>query len=260
MGCIQSTPRIYSPPRSVNNREETSERQSATLENDFSRRSSPAASPGRSSSPSNVFNQYGASLYSDFPPPPAYSYSPDSYVTEQPCDVGYPHLVGYPPAFPHPLPIPFHPPHYPSYPYSYAAGYSSSASGATLTLDRGYGYQEKGCVISTIATVTGKAYATVRRVAADQCGYDGNSGLGFEEALSILEKLGTSSSIVKAKTWSELPDLAIVSVKGKKSPYHAVVFERNEHGEFIYDWRNHGPVHHHSGDYELAEDEHLEIG
>ena len=256
MGCIQSTSRTYSPPRSVNNRDDTSERQSAVLDNDLSQRSSPAASPVRSSSPENVIYPYGASLYSNFPPPPPYSYLPLSYGTEPSGYVGHPHMMAYPPAFPPSLPMSFHPHHYPGCPYSYA----SSASGATLNLDRGYGYNEKGCVISTIATVTGKPYSTVRDVAADECGYDGNTGLYFEEALKILQRLGTSSSMVKARTWSELPDLAIVSVKGKKSPFHAVVFERNEHGEFIYDWRNHGPVQRRSSEYEFAEDEHLEIG
>ena len=260
MGCIQSTPRTYSPPRSVNNREETSERHSAALENDISQRSSPAASPVRSSSPDNLINQYGSSFYSNLPPPPPYSYSPFSYETEPPGYAGPSYMLDYPPAVPPPFPMPFHPHHYPSYANSYAAGYSSSASGATLTLDRGDGYNEKGCVISTIATVTGKPYSTVRGVAADVCNYNGNAGLYFEQALKILERLGTSSSMVKAKTWSELPDLAIVSVKGETSAYHAVVFERNEHGEFIYDWKKYGPVRRQSDDYEFAEDDHLEIG
>ena len=108
--------------------------------------------------------------------------------------------------------------------------------------------------------MTGKPYSTVRDVAADECGYDGSEGVSFIEAQRILERLGTSSSLIEAKTWSELPDLAIVSVIGKKAPYHAVVFERNEHGEFIYDWHNYGPVQRRSSDYHFAKDEHLEIG
>ena len=168
--------------------------------------------------------------------------------------------MAYPPAFPPSLPMPFHPHHYPSCPNAYAAGYASGASGASLNLDRGYGYNEAGCVISTIATVTGKPYSRVRHLAADECGYDGSEGISFIEAQRILERLGTSSSLIEAKTWSELPDLAIVMV-GQNHPYHAVVFERNEHGEFIYDWHKHGPVQRQSGDYDLVEEhDHLEIG
>jgi len=87
-------------------------------------------------------------------------------------------------------------------------------------------------------------YAKARQAAIDTINWvPGESGIDFEEAQRVLKELGIKSRRYdQVDDWSELPDLAIASVKGSEGGLHAVVFVRSENGEFIFDCDNDGPV------------------
>lgn len=236
---------------------------------------SPVASPVRSTS-SDEEPSDGASTgyYADLqrpPSPPRYSHYPntDSYLPYSAGDASdghaaYRQFQGYDyPQYP-PAPLPYYHPnasigfyHHPFY----VPGQSSTSPilGPTLTLDRGEGYSESGCMVAAIATITGVDYSRVRRIAQRLFDFDGSEGLEFFKAQGILAELGKDSTLVDAEEWSDISDLAIVTVQGRLSQYHAVVFERNEHGEFIYDWCNHTPVRRRDDEYPITESSHLRI-
>ena len=103
-------------------------------------------------------------------------------------------------------------------------------------------------------------YAVARQAAIDVTGYKPREeGMSFSDAKTVLEEsFGVKSARYDQPTdWSELPDLAIVTVAVDGDP-HAVVFARENGRELIYDSHNYGPV---SRDgYRLDSDcEYLEI-
>ncbi|QTF09561.1 hypothetical protein HC231_17795 [Brenneria izadpanahii] len=146
-----------------------------------------------------------------------------------------------------------------SHEVSYPAG-SASSHGPTLRFDRGEGWNEPGCVVACIAMVAGVPYKEARDQAESVADFDGERGLTFTEAQDILESMGVEASRHDQDVdWSDLPDLAIVSVQGEVSEAHSVVFERNGNNEYIYDWKNYAPVPR-SSNYELLSDDYyLEI-
>ena len=176
------------------------------------------------------------------PPPPAFvPYEPPP-VFIAPMPVFVPQQPVYYPQ--HQVPV-YQPP-YTSVLSNYSPPRPTAPAGASFTLDRGIGFKEGGCVISCIATVTGIDYATVRKKAfamaeKGKIDYDGN-GLSYFDAKKVLKKLGYGSLVEEARSWSAVPDLAFVTIKGAEGKHHAVLFERNSHGEFIYDWQNETPV------------------
>ena len=106
------------------------------------------------------------------------------------------------------------------------------------------GWSEQGCTVTCIAMVANIPYAKARQAAIDTINWvPGESGIDFEEAQRVLKELGIKSRRYdQVDDWSELPDLAIASVKGSEGGLHAVVFVRSENGEFIFDCDNDGPV------------------
>ncbi|WP_175413695.1 cysteine peptidase family C39 domain-containing protein [Brenneria rubrifaciens] len=138
----------------------------------------------------------------------------------------------------------------------FSAGYGASTTpleGATLRFERGEGWNESGCAVACIAMVAGVSYETAREKAKSIGNYDHTEGLTFKKAKKILKSMNIESSVyTQSGKWSDLPDLAFVSVLGSNSNSHAVVFERNGDKEIIYDWKNRGPVYR-TSDYKLRE-------
>ncbi|CPR13989.1 hypothetical protein JMY81_06360 [Brenneria goodwinii] len=147
----------------------------------------------------------------------------------------------------------------PSHEVSYPTS-SASSHGPTLRFDRAEGWSEPGCVVACIAMVAGVPYKEARDQAASVADFDGERGLTFIEAKDILESMGVEATRHDQDVdWSDLPDLAIVSVQGEVSEAHSVVFERNGDNEYIYDWKNYAPVPRSSSYELLSDDYYLEI-
>ena len=136
-----------------------------------------------------------------------------------------------------------------------SAASSSTVPGATLRVVRGRG--ESGCAISSIATVLGKTYDEVRPYAVRN-GFTPQEGMTYPEMKATIKAMGGKAKIRYADEWAEVADRAIVSIRTARGGLHAVAFERNDAGRFIYDNNNHGPIER-PDDLCLAERKYLKI-
>ena len=143
----------------------------------------------------------------------------------------------------------------PPVPFNSFAASSSSVSGATLCIVRGRG--ESGCAISSIASVLGKTYDEVRPYAIRH-GFTPRGGMTYPEMKATIKAMGGKAKIRYADEWAEVADLAIVSVRTDRGGLHAVAFERNDAGRFIYDNNNAEPIER-PDDLYLAERKYLKI-
>lgn len=164
-----------------------------------------------------------------------------------------------PPPYP-PLPsftgYGFYPPPLPPYlPYFLSETANSSPEGSTLDIVTGRG--ENGCAVSAIACALGKTYDEVRPHAVAS-GFTSEDGMDFRQMKNTIKALGYKAKIRYADEWAEVADLAIVSIRNSSGDLHAVVFERNEAGRFIYDSNNAAPVYR-DDDLALAERRYLKI-
>lgn len=99
-----------------------------------------------------------------------------------------------------------------------------------------------------MSAATGIRYAKVWDTAIDN-GFEPEEGTSNKQIKETLESLGvnyTRTCYQETPSWSDLPDLAIISVDGRpvddKPGYHEVVFERRSDGkEYIYDSHKHHP-------------------
>ena len=137
---------------------------------------------------------------------------------------------------------------------SFAPG-PSTVPGATLQVVRGRG--ESGCAISSIASVLGKTYDEVRPYAVRH-GFTQAYGMTYPQMKATIKAMGGKAKIRYADEWAEVADLAIVSIRTDRGGLHAVAFERNDAGRFIYDNNNNGPIER-PDDLSLAERKYLKI-
>ena len=132
---------------------------------------------------------------------------------------------------------------------------TSSPAGATLELLPGRG--GNGCAINAIACVLGKTYDEVYPYALAH-GFTSEEGMNYRQMKNTIKALGGKAKIRYADEWAEVADLAIVSIRRRADALHAVVFERNDAGRFIYDTSKPAPIHR-PDDLELAERKYLKI-
>jgi len=90
------------------------------------------------------------------------------------------------------------------------------------------------------------SYQRARKLAIDVLDWDPSGGILISDAKKILDHLEIESDLYEGMDsetrWSDIPDLAIIAVKGHTSA-HAVVFVRTKDGrELIFDANKNGPV------------------
>lgn len=133
---------------------------------------------------------------------------------------------------------------YPAFPQPFQPAYASqyryarSAGSSTVRFTPGSSWREPGCVVTSCATIAKVPYEKAREVAQRVADFDGSSGMDFYEAKDILSDLGVKSTRhQQGSKWSDLPNLAIVSVHSTQNVgvLHAVVFKRKNGQELIYD-------------------------
>jgi hypothetical protein len=120
----------------------------------------------------------------------------------------------------------------------------------------GTSWSEPGCVVASVATIAKVGYPEARKVAERIVGFDGSNGLDFTEGGELLDHYNISSTRhAQGSDWSDLPNLAIVSVR-LEDCLHAVVFHRMNGKEIVWDYgRKRDP-----SEFQLADgDEYLEI-
>ena len=152
-------------------------------------------------------------------------------------------------------------PHWHSHNHEIVGNRSIQAGGRTIQHVKGWG-EGNGCVVTCIAAVANISFGEARRAAIDAVNFEpGGDGLDFKEAQTILENFGIESRRYRYKNgidWSDLPDIAFVTVYGPGGGAHAVVFVRSNNGEFIFDMNKDGPVS--CNNYKLdPDDAYLEI-
>ncbi len=100
-----------------------------------------------------------------------------------------------------------------------------------------------GCGIASVANILGKTYSEMKAIANAMGIYAEDKSLWSEtqyvrEMLSSAE-VGTSPNEIPFKSWSALPDLALLSIKhhqeDDKNFWHWVVFKRAGGEEFVLD-------------------------
>lgn len=127
-------------------------------------------------------------------------------------------------------------PFQPTYPLQY--GDTHSAGSSTVRFTSGTQWREQGCTVASIATIAKVSYQKARKRAAAMAAFDGSEGMCLSDAENILATLGVSATTRnQGSRWSDLPDLAIVTVHdiGSGDP-HAVVFKRKTGEELVYDF------------------------
>jgi hypothetical protein len=100
-----------------------------------------------------------------------------------------------------------------------------------------------GCGIASVANVLGKTYAQMKIVANGMGIYAEDESLWSDTQYvrDMLSSAGveTSPEEIPFESWSDLPDLALLSIKhhqeGGKNFWHWVVFKRLDGEEFILD-------------------------
>lgn len=162
---------------------------------------------------------------------------------------------------PPPMPMPYG--MYPPPPYQAYGGFAPMPYGANSTrstasrvrFDRAEGWSERGCVVACMAMVAKRDYGEVRKKAVEIADFDGD-GMYLRKAKDVLSALGVDAVVREsgASKWSELPDLAIVSVELPDSDGHAVVFRRKDGQAQVLDWHNHGRVPLDTSRYKLNSD------
>ncbi len=128
--------------------------------------------------------------------------------------------------------------------YSYSgfrnSGYSSTGS-VRLRVTRPQAGDKNACAICAMTTISGKSYETVWNTAVDH-GFHRDVGLNSDRIERTLTDLGVSfTRHSEAPSWDDLPPLALITVR-IDDDLHAVVCERRDGVDRIYDSHNYGPV------------------
>ena len=100
-----------------------------------------------------------------------------------------------------------------------------------------------GCGIAAVATILGKTYAQMKAIANTQGIYAQDQSLWSDTQYvrTLLRNTGvvTSAGEIPFKSWSELPDLALLSIKHHqrdgKNFWHWVVFRRADGQSLVLD-------------------------
>jgi hypothetical protein len=145
----------------------------------------------------------------------------------------------------------------PLYPANAAYAGAHSAGSSIVRFAPGTAWPESGCVVTSVATVAKISYEEAREVAQKVAGFDGSAGMTFTKAKKVLGELGfLSTRIEQGNDWSKFPNLAIVTVHGKRGALHAVVFSRENGQERVIDNGHVGKP----SDYQLVNgDEYLAV-
>lgn len=121
-------------------------------------------------------------------------------------------------------------------------GYNNIKDGLNMTIQRVKQEDETGCGLACIAMLAGVSYNEIKNVALDKLKFRTNGE--FYTGTGQLKELASHYNVEiegkrrrKFKSWSELPDVAIVSINLKENNkyWHWVVFQRKDGADFVLD-------------------------
>ncbi len=153
------------------------------------------------------------------------------------------------------FPQPFYPqPFYPQQPFfpqddMYNDPYiNPGASGVGKTYPRDSrsieivpGWQEGGCGVTCVSMITGLNYKECRDVALTVGGFHPQGGMTLGGIAKTFQALGVDARLQPFRSWSDLPDLAVVGVY-VTGIGHAVVFKRKNGKGYIFDRNQEVPL------------------
>ncbi len=96
------------------------------------------------------------------------------------------------------------------------------------------GWREGGCGVTCVAMITGLSYKECRDKALAVGGFTPEGGMLMEGIARTFQALGVNARLQYFRSWSDLPDLAVLGV-WITTVGHAVVFKRKNGQGYIFD-------------------------